>query len=246
MRIELKKENTMITTILFDLDGTLLPMDNDEFTKGYFGLLVRKLAPYGYDKQELVPAVWAGTAAMVKNNGKCSNYEVFWKTFAGVLGDRVYETKPVFDEFYSNEFNNAKAFCGADEKAAEAVKAAKKLGYRIALASNPLFPEEAQKARVKWAGVDPEAFEFIAAYENLSYCKPNPDYYRALAEQLEVRPEECLMVGNDVSEDMIAGDTGMNVFLLTDCLINKEQKDISVYKKGGFDKLTEYMEYLKG
>ena len=99
-----------ITTVLFDLDGTLLPMDNDEFTKGYFGLLVKKLAPYGYNKQELVPAIWTGTAAMVKNDGKCSNYDIFWKTFAGVLGDRVYEVKTVFDDFYANEFDLAKSF----------------------------------------------------------------------------------------------------------------------------------------
>ena len=30
--------------VLFDLDGTLLPMDQDEFTKGYFKLLAAKLA----------------------------------------------------------------------------------------------------------------------------------------------------------------------------------------------------------
>ena len=231
----------MITTILFDLDGTLLPMDNDEFTKGYFGLLIRKLAPYGYDKQELVPAIWTGTAAMVRNDGKCSNYDVFWKAFAGALGDRVYEAKPVFDDFYSSEFNNARAFCGFSEKANEAVKAAQKLGYRIALASNPLFPTEAQRARVKWAGADPDSFEFIASYENLSYCKPNPDYYRALAGKLGVKPEECLMVGNDVSEDMIAETAGMSVFLLTDCIINKENRDISAYSKGGFDELIKLL-----
>ena len=32
-----------LTTILFDLDGTLLPMDNDEFTRGYFKLLAAKM-----------------------------------------------------------------------------------------------------------------------------------------------------------------------------------------------------------
>ena len=38
-----------ITTILFDLDGTLLPMDQEAFTTGYFKLLAKKLAPYGYE-----------------------------------------------------------------------------------------------------------------------------------------------------------------------------------------------------
>ena len=71
--------------------------------------------------------------------------------------------------------------------------------------------------------------------------KKRSDYYRALAKQLDVKPEECLMVGNDVSEDMIAETVGMSVFLLTDCIINKENKDISTYSKGSFDELAALM-----
>ena len=39
-----KKEMTMkkYEAILFDLDGTLLPMDNDLFIKTYLGLLAKK------------------------------------------------------------------------------------------------------------------------------------------------------------------------------------------------------------
>ena len=48
----------MIDTILFDLDGTLLPMDNDIFTKGYFKGLAAELIPFGYDAGTLVDAVW--------------------------------------------------------------------------------------------------------------------------------------------------------------------------------------------
>ena len=51
------------------------------------------------------------------------------------------------------------------------------------------------------------------------------------------------MVGKDVTEDMIAGELGMKVFLLTDCIINKENKDISVYPNGSF---KEALEYIKG
>ena len=67
----------MIDTILFDLDGTLLPMDNDIFTKGYFKGLAAELIPFGYDAKPLVDAVWHGTAAMVKNDGSRPNCEAF-------------------------------------------------------------------------------------------------------------------------------------------------------------------------
>ena len=68
-----------LTTVLFDLDGTLLPMDNDEFTKGYFKLLAQKMGPYGYEAGQLVDSIWAGTAAMVRNDGTQSNEAAFWE-----------------------------------------------------------------------------------------------------------------------------------------------------------------------
>ena len=59
-------------------------------------------------------------------------------------------------------------------------------------------------------------------------------------EKAALLPEECLMVGNDVDDDMPAQNTGMKVFLLTDCLINRNKKDISAFEHGNFEKLTEY------
>lgn len=47
-----------MTTVLFDLDGTLLPMDQDAFTKAYFQCLAAKLAPYGYEPAKLIDSVW--------------------------------------------------------------------------------------------------------------------------------------------------------------------------------------------
>ena len=52
------------------------------------------------------------------------------------------------------------------------------------------------------------------------------------------------MVGNDVGEDMIAQQLGMKVFLLTDCIINKEEKDIAKYPQGSFEELKEYISGL--
>ena len=61
------------THAFFDLDGTLLPMDQDVFVKAYFGGISKRLAPLGYEPQALIGAIWSGTAAMVKNNGEVLN-----------------------------------------------------------------------------------------------------------------------------------------------------------------------------
>ena len=233
-----------ITTILFDLDGTLLPMDNAAFTKGYFKLLAARLAPLGYEPEKLVDAIWSGTAAMVKNDGSQNNEAAFWKRFSEIYGEKVLGDLPVFENFYATDFQQAKAICGFNPKAAETVRTAKNLGFRVALATNPIFPAIATESRIRWAGLQPEDFELYTTYENIGYCKPNPAYYQELLDQLNESPERCLMVGNDVAEDMIAEKLGMQVFLLTDCIINKEDANISLYPRGGFDDLLEHIRTL--
>lgn len=229
-----------ITTVLFDLDGTLLPMDQDEFTRGYFGLLVKKMAPYGYDAKALIDGVWAGTAAMVNNDGRRTNEEVFWDCFAKLFGAERLAHRPLFDAFYANEFEGARAFCPVNPQAAAAVRELKGAGMRVALATNPIFPAVGTRTRVRWTGLEPEDFALCTTYENSHWCKPNLNYYREVLERLGVPAEACLMVGNDVGEDMAARELGMKVFLLTDCLIDREGKGVDAYPHGGFPQLMEF------
>ena len=235
----------MITTILFDLDGTLLPMEQDTFVKAYMGGLTRKAAGHGYDPAQVPGAIWAGTKAMVKNDGAVTNEDMFWTTFSALCGKDAKQDIAIFDDFYRNEFQEVRHVCGFDARAAEAIREIKALGYRVALATNPLFPAIATHSRARWAGLNPEDFELITTYENSRHCKPNPAYYQDVLEALGVKAEECVMVGNDVGEDMIAEKLGMKVFLLTDCLINKSSADIEQYPHGSFPELMDFIRGLK-
>ena len=233
-----------LTTVLFDLDGTLLPMDQETFAKEYFGRISAKLAPQGYEPRKLVETIWRGTGAMVENNGSKTNEEVFWEVATTAYGDRIIKDKHLFDEFYEEEFGKIKTVCGHHPAAAEIVHGLKEKGYRVVLATNPIFPARATQWRIQWAGLQPEDFELYTTYENSSYCKPNLDYYRQILDKLHLVPEECMMVGNDAGEDMIAKQLGMQVFLLTDCLINKAGADISQYPHGDFAQLDAYLKEL--
>lgn len=234
----------MITTILFDLDGTLLPMDQELFLKAYMGGLAAKMAPHGYEPEKLVKSVWKGTGAMVMNDGITTNEAVFWKFFTSVYGEDAMADLPIFEAFYHNEFQDVAKSCGYDPRANAAVQAIKSLGFRVALATNPLFPAIATHSRAKWAGLNPDDFDLITTYENSRHCKPDPAYYEDVMKALNVKPEECVMVGNDVGEDMVASKLGMKVFLLTDCLINKGDVDISRYPQGSFPELIDFVKGL--
>ncbi|MGN0077811.1 MAG: HAD family hydrolase [Coriobacteriales bacterium] len=233
-----------IKAVLFDLDGTLLPMDQDAFTGGYFKLLAAKAAPRGYEPKGLVDAIWKGTAAMVRNDGSMSNEDAFWAEFARIYGEDALADKELFDAFYDNEFKQAQAFCGFAPGAAQSVQRAKELGFRVALATNPIFPRTATLHRISWAGLQPQDFELFTSYENSSLCKPNPAYFTDVAARMGLQPQDCLMVGNDATEDLAAVKAGMQVFLITDALINKKDVDISACPQGSWPQLIAHLEAL--
>lgn len=235
----------MIKAVLFDLDGTLLPMDLTVFIKTYMKHLAAYLAPHGFDPEALIRAVWDGTFAMIGNDGRATNEEVFWKKFTETYGRDVTESIPLFEEFYKTEFSRAKSVCGFDAESRQTVDLCRKLGFTVALATNPIFPAVATDQRIEWAGLSPKDFVLITTYENSRFSKPTAGYYRAVAESLGVRPEECLMVGNDVDDDMPARKVGMQVFLLTDHLINKNNADIDQFPHGNHKDLQEYVKGIK-
>ncbi len=230
-----------ITTVLFDLDGTLLPMDQDQFVNSYFSFIAKYMAKYGFEPKELIATIWQGTKAMMKNNGKKLNSEVFWEVVEEHYKDKMQIERELFDNFYKVDFAGVKEVCGYNIEASTTVRKIKEKGFRTALATQPIFPSIATEQRIKWSGCEVSDFELVTSYENISFTKPVPEYYMEVCRRLGVKPSECLMVGNDVDDDMVTADLGMNVFLLTDCLINHSQKDISLYPHGSFCDLLKYL-----
>ena len=50
----------MIKYVLFDLDGTLLGMNHEEFSKNYFILLTKEISQYGFDPILAKKAIYYG------------------------------------------------------------------------------------------------------------------------------------------------------------------------------------------
>ncbi|MCI8633528.1 MAG: HAD family hydrolase [Lachnospiraceae bacterium] len=231
----------MLEAILFDLDGTLLPMDMEGFIKAYFGAIAQKMAPLGIDTKKLLDTIWKGTDAMVANDGSCLNEARFWQVYEEQMGTEALQYQSVFDEFYQTDFDKARAATSQNPQIRELIDWLQAEEIPMVVATNPVFPKAAQHKRISWAGLRPEEFCYITSYENSHYCKPNPAYYQEILTQLGLKAEHTLMVGNDVTEDMAAAELGMRVFLLTDCLWNPHKKVIDSYPHGGVAELKHYI-----
>ena len=234
----------MLNTVLFDLDGTLLFMSQDAFIERYLKLLAQKAAEYGFEPKTIIDALWQGTYAMIKNDGAATNHNRFWHKFTEILGNDILTYEPMFNQFYVQEFDQARAVTTENPLAKEAIDLLKAKGYTVALATNPLFPPVAQRTRLSWIGLKPEDFAYLTHYENSHYCKPNPNYFREVLKVLGKQPGECLMVGNNVVEDMCAKELGMQVYLVNNYIENDNEEARAQLPQGSFAELMEYLRVL--
>lgn len=231
--------------VFFDLDGTLLPMDQDLFIKEYFGRMAASIARHGYEPRKLIDVILKGTGIMIGNDGSRTNEQALWDYFCSVYGEEARADMRLFELFYEQEFDEARACCGRDERAAQVIARVKERGLRAILATNPLFPPVATLKRIGWAGLRAQDFDLITTYDNSRFCKPNPRYFEDILSALGLRAEECVMVGNDTSDDLSAAQLGMPVFILTDCLINAKGVDLSSLPHGSFEQLFDWINALE-
>lgn len=234
--------------ILFDMDGTLLPMDVDYFTRFYFKILAGCLMPLGVDPYTLPKVIMGGVGAMMKNDGSASNEKVFWDYFkekTGIQDEKLVEQiNARCIEFYGNEFHGAKPATGENPLAKAAVLAAAEAADHVVLATNPIFPRVAQESRMSWIGVSPSDFELITSYETDCFAKPNPKYFLSVCQRIGVDPSECLVIGNDEKEDMwCASHAGIDCYLVTDSMIPCEEHPWQG-QRGTFAEMVEMLKSL--
>lgn len=232
----------MIKTILFDLDGTLLPLDESRFIQLYFGGIAKRFSRLGYDGQKLLQAIMESTDATIANDGSVWNVECFWKRFGELFPADLGLLDLQFQAFYQEDFPNVQNASTRQPLAKTIVKLLKDKGYRIIIATNPVFPAIATRQRIAWAGLDLADFELVTTFENAHYCKPNLKYYEEVLQTIHAKPNETIMIGNDALEDMIAGELGMQTYLVTDCLINRQNRDFSSIPHGSFLDLMKFIE----
>lgn len=231
----------MLQAVLFDLDGTLLQLETEEFTTEYLKEISRVAAPV-VDPGRFIEALLTSTRAMMANNDpSVTNARAFWADFSRRLEDCIEDLEPVIQDFYATRFNSLSRVARPCPGAREAVQAALDRGLRIVLATNPVFPLSAIRDRMSWAGVEDLPWEFVTSYEEMHFCKPHPGYYREIAGRLGLPAEVCLMAGNDVEEDLAASKIGMKTYLVTDFMKRPVREEFNPDWIGSLEDLAQWL-----
>lgn len=236
----------MKKAILFDLDGTLLPMDTEKFILYYIKELAGKVA-HLIDPQEFSKLLWNATHAVIKNvDEQKRNEEVFQEAFLSSVSVSREEIWPIFDTFYAETFPQFSHLTEPNALAPQVVQAAIDAGYTVVVATNPLFPRVAIEHRLAWAGVKELPFAKVTVYEDCHFTKPHLQYYKEICTEIGVEPEDCIMVGNDMQEDMVASKLGMKTFLVEGYVIDRGEPQYQIDDRGSLAELLERINQQQG
>lgn len=188
-------------------------MDAFAFLPLYFAALGKKMAPV-MAPEVFMARVQAGVAAMTRNDHPgLSCAEVFYAAF-GEGAPIPEELLRRIDEFYQQEYPKLAPQVRPWPEAVALIKELYAKGVPLVLATDPLYPRAAIEARMAWGGLQPSWFAHLTSYEVAHHTKPSLAYFREAAAAVGVRPEACLMVGNDMRYDFGAQSAGMDGFYL--------------------------------
>ena len=203
----------MPLTLLLDLDDTLLDTNMDAFIPAYFGALSKHLKGH-VSSDVMLPALMAGTQLMLSSDDPARTLqEVFEAYFYPKLGIPREQLGGLIEQFYDDVFPTLGHVTKKREGAAGLVDWAFAQGYRVAVATDPLFPRKATWHRIRWAGLEPERFDLISSFETFHFSKSHPAYFAEVLGQLGWPEGPVLMVGNDVGRDLLpAQKLGLTTF----------------------------------
>ncbi len=225
--------------ILFDLDGTLIDVDLNQFIPGYLKLLANSVA-HLIPPKKMVPAILKASEFINNNDGKIPNEEVFSNVFFPVEGYEKDDIQPLFTKFYEEDFKELQKFTKKKPEARKVIQTAFNKNYKVVIATTPVLPLTAIEQRLDWAGIGDFPYDLITSIENSCATKPNLLYYQLIFKFLNLSAKECIMVG-DEAKDMVCAKLGSQTFLVNSSNTNLTAETPEPTYRGKLEKLMELM-----
>ena len=201
------------TTLLLDLDGTLLDVEMRGFLEAYFSLAAARFGAPAESRRISQAMGDAARAMMAASDGARTVDLVFLETFAPAVDRTAAEVRTTFAAFYREEFERMRRLVHPLPGARAFVDGALGRGYDLVLATNPVFFLDPILARLRWAGLADVPFALVTGAELMFWTKPHAGYYRQILAMTGRGPEQCLMVGDDPRMDMAAKEAGIATWL---------------------------------
>ena len=189
----------MIKVILFDLDGTLY--NSTEVRKKFAEAAYHALAKLRNIPVEEAAALIEDTREKLKKkHGFPVPYTLTLVRFGMPVETWHKENIDFFDP---------RDYLSANGELRELLLDLKKR-CRLAILTNN---NEVQAGRILEALKVQDLFDRVFTYNTFKTMKPNPLFFKKAAKEMEVQPEECLVVGDRYSVDLIpAQDMGMQIY----------------------------------
>ena len=202
-----------ITTLLFDMDSTIISIDEQGFSKRYFQLL-HKTHFYDVDFMFFVDTMVDITRyVMTTKIPDKFTIDTFVTEMSSKFKREPEELKTNLLDFYNRQYNQLKSYIRPARGVKKLIKNSFEKGYDVVVATTPVFPEVAIRKRLKWGGVLNFDYKLITHAENMHYSKPHEEYYIEILEKIGKKANECIMIGNEFIGDIL-GPTkiGMKTF----------------------------------
>ena len=231
--------------IMSDLDNTLLPIyTQDRFVEIWFRDITKIFRKHGLDPVRAANGVNQGVRAMLYNDSGRKNIDVFYEEVEKISGYPRYMIEPPTLEYYATTFANVYDITLPNPFAVRIAELMREKAEYAVVATMPVFTIEAVAMRMSWVGLTPEMFDHITTAPTSSFCKPDPRYFQEILDRFGVRPEQALMIGNDVREDMYpCKDLGIDTFLVLNHKIT-HGLPFDDFRQGTYEDLIAFLEAL--
>ncbi len=237
------EQKTTIKAILFDLDGTLLRANMQQFIPQY----IRSLAVYCAEKvtsKKFEKVLLAIIRDLIKTagDGSKTNEERVYARIHQELSISESMMRDCLTQFKQNDLEELREWIQPIPLARQIVKECQKKGIPLVLATNPVFPKFIIQARMQWAGLEEDSFTCLTSYENSCYCKPHTGYFQTIVDRLGVAAENCLMVGNDLNHDLAAEAIGIKTYLVDTWLVDRGDSEWNCDYRGDHGSLQKFLQ----
>ncbi len=208
----------MTLHLLFDLDDTLIDTNIDAFIPVYFKKLSAFMAAHVLPEQ-FIHTLMIATGFMYASDRVDQTLEqVFSANFYHHFGKTQPELAADLEKFYDEEFPRLNGVTNPRPVAVDLVKWAFAQGWKISIATDPLFPRKAILHRLRWAGLAPEEYPFtlISDFEHFHFAKASVAYFPEFLVRSGWQDDDSLiMIGDSIERDIIpARKAGIPAFWL--------------------------------